>query len=164
MPVAGQPERAAAYHGSEPDVIGAMLAHAVVRMNGDAESLHSEITGRLARKEFRVGGSFGDYGDSDGSFQAAILRRRLENAEETRAEADLFNGIVFPQNERRLKISSTESGVQFLTEIGGETLTSMFIPNSELTDYIVTLIHGGGGRTSPQAMLAVVNELIYTTK
>jgi len=73
----------------------------------------------------------------------------------------LFGGVVLPQSETHMWLVSEAAGVRFVTgsnfEQPGHTMS---IPNEEVVDYIVALVRGGGGRTSPQAMTNVINALV----
>lgn len=161
MPVVGKVEKASMYHSAEPNLVRALLTHAVLRAGYSAEEFHSEIIAKLKAESIRYGGNFGDYDQSDGSHQASNLRMYLDKPELISENQTLLRSIVMPGLEYQMTLSSTEAGVQFENaDEEGTRYSSMFIPNEEIANYVATLVRGGGGRSGPRSMLAVINALM----
>ncbi len=162
MPIFHEEERSGAYHGTEPDIIGALLAHMVKRVGVDKHALHASLHQKLQERPILAGGNFGDFGVSEGDRQADLLRYRLED-ERTwdEPEEQILRGIVDSQSEYLFTIVSTPNGVRFANgHEGRDPISTMNIPNEEIIEYLTTLIRGGGGRTSPRTMLQVIDALV----
>lgn len=162
MPVFSSVDQVGSYHGTESDITGALLSHLVKRVGMDPQKIRQDLFEKLQVEKIHVGGNFGDYGDSDGKRQAGQLRYRLEQEGEwTQPQEQLFNGVVTPWSNFRFTIVSENEGVKLINSFEeGEARDTLLLPNDEIIDYITTLIRGGGGRTAPQAMTAVINALV----
>jgi hypothetical protein len=152
---------ARAYHGAEPGIIGGLLFH-LIKQGVDRGALHAELQSKITTKKIMYGGNFADYGDNDGEREATRLRLELEELSQSyRSETSvLFESIVDAYSTERFSLNSLESGVSFMMAQGNKVVEEMRLPNEEITDYIVTLVASGGGRTSPVAMLRSIEALV----
>lgn len=153
-----------AYHSVEPDIVSGLLYYLVAHKHTDRVELHDRLLRKLEASDIKEGGAFADYGDGDGARAAKVLAYRLQHAGEYSAgeEKHLYQSVVEPDPQSALSfnLQSQPDGVAFIVNEDTRVVSEMFIPHGEVEQYIVTLIAGGGGRTSPGAMLRSIKGLV----
>jgi len=154
-------ERAAAYHSTELGILGALLFHLVVNKGVEASTLLQTLYERLETLKIHVGGAFADYGYDDGEREARELYDNLKH-EKPKTYRTFYSSVVHPNgdNPERFHIDLQPDGVVMCNRNKKVELSRMMIPNEEIEEYIVALISGGGGRTSPRAMIRVIDALV----
>jgi len=153
--------RVGAYHSTERGIVAGLLYHLVANGGRDRNELHESLYRELKGREIHMGGNFGDYGDRDGAFDAYALRDRLETANTDGANSKLLNTIVQPNPESTLRFQidgyANDVAMRMIDE--ERVVSEMRIPNNEIEQFISTMLAEGGGRTSPDAMIHIIDAL-----
>lgn len=153
--------RVGAYHSTERGIIAGLLYHLVVNGGRDRNELHASLYRELEGEKIHFGGNFGDYGDQDGTMDAYILRDRLKSKRTTGVTSDIHNTIVRPNPDSTLRFHidgrADEVSLRMVQE--AKVVADMRIPNNEIEQFIATMIVEGGGRTSPDAMICIIDAL-----
>jgi hypothetical protein len=166
-----EPQKAFAYHSTEPSILAALLRYQVQVTGVTPQALHAQITQRLEEASRHTkGGAFGDFGQENGKSETRLLKQALRS--EKPANGDILTSqVIFPAEDNRFQMYVTEQGIgvrmtpnEKFAYLRKDWQVERFeIPKEEVNDYIVTLMSAGGGRTSYTALKNVLDGLLDPT-
>lgn len=146
-----------AYHSVEPDIVSGLLLHLVKEAGYAGSDIRDNIYRLLDSKNVLAAGNYADYGDEDIHYIAQKLEYKLSDYRQGSNKV-LCESIVDPGFETgKFYLQSRDGGVEFLTASRGEVVSKAFIPDSEIEQYIATLVLANGGRTSPGALRKLID-------